>query len=301
MKFGVCSAVAMSAALCLSAFGPAARSQGLGTWQDYQPAGWKYYLQWPNNGGIYGPIGIKNLGGGREDVYHSDAGGDPCSGGTSIEMIDVRYCSMTNMTTGVVTGDQFRIFLGNKDLAGNQWFLSMATHGGKPATRFYIDNNSNFVVDAGDTGYFVDCPGPGHPYAPHEIKATQNIIQTWFHQNTARFFWQAVTSPPQTKFNPNWGTSGGASAQAIVHSDSFWCADPTAPASSSCPPSGKWEVGAGTTTTMSDGLIWPDPTSIQIGRSVWHAQYIGPVWWQDTWFPYTSNSGLDRREPFSGC
>lgn len=303
MKYGLSLSASVGAALSLACAAPAAQSQSLGTWQDYIPAGQKYYFQHPNNGAVYGPMGVKTLPGvGREDHYHADAGGDPCSGSLSfIEMIEVRYCSMTNMATGAVTGDQFRIFLGNKDFAGNQYFINVATHGGKPATRFYYDNNTNFVIDAGDTGYWVDCPGNGHPYATHEIKATQNILQTWFHQTTARFFWESIVSPPQTKFNENWGSSGATSTQAIQHSDAFWCADPTASSSAVCPPAGRWDVGAGSDTTMSDGLVWPDPTTIGIGRKVWHAKYVGPVWWQDTWWPYTMSSGLDRVEPFAGC
>ncbi|MDP3749268.1 MAG: hypothetical protein Q8Q88_19705 [Phenylobacterium sp.] len=298
MRFGLSLTAALGASLSLAFAAPAVQAQSLGTWQDYIPAGQKYYFQNPGNGSVYGPVGVKALPGvGREDHYHA-AAGDTCSGaGTFIEMIEVKYCSMTNMATGVVTGDQFRVFLGNKSLAGAEYPITVATHDGKPATRFYYDNNANFVPDAGDTGYYVSCPGAGHPYATHEIKATQNIIQTWFHQGSSRFFWDAVVTPPETKSNPNWGSSGGT-AQAIMHSDAFWCANPY---NDSCPVNGVWQVGAGSNVLMSDGLYWPDPSNVGIGRKVWHAKYIGPVWWQDTWWPYTHSSGLDRAEPFSGC
>lgn len=290
---------------CLAA--GAAHAQ-YGGWGSYFPPNQAYERQLPNNGTVYGRVGV--LYGstpGDMKLYHSDPTGNMCGATANIELFAVKYCTMTNLATGVVTGDQFDVFLGGGSPGtSTQYLVDMTSFAGVKATKLYFDNNNNYVPDAGDTGYAVDCgPNTGHPYAMHTIQSTPTIIQTWYKQDLSgvgtgyirRLFWQSRVAPDGNKFNPNWGTTG-ASALSIVQSEAFWCADDNG---ADCPVGGVWQVGAGTTGTLSDGKTWPTGANVAYGRNVWHAVNLSPYWVHDSWFPTAYGDATDRAIPFSGC
>lgn len=258
------------------------------------------------NGNIYGSVGIKReSGNGRYDLYHSGASGNICSSDGNVERFEVQYCTMKNISNGIFSGAQFDVYLGTRNPTGSTLYMNRVETASDMRTKLYFDNNNNYIIDIGDTGYEINCPGPGHPYAIHDIQNKPAIIQTWFRTDiggqgenyTMRYFWQSRISIPETKHNPNWGSSG-AEAKSVVQSEAFWCANTTG---WTCPTGGIWQVGAGNIGVKSDGLSWPIGSGVQYGRNIWHAKDIAPFWWQDAWYPSDVSDGVDRADLFLGC
>lgn len=305
--FPVKKRVAMSAIVLASALlGQNAHAQPYGQWQSYFPSGYSYARQLPSNGVVYGRVGVRSgPNAGDMQLHHSDSSGNLCTAQSNVEMFEVKYCSMTNIATGVVSYDQFDVFTGTHPATSLTRYMNRPlTLGVQTQTKLYFDNNNNYVVDAGDTGYWVDCGTTGHPYAIHDIQSTPTIMQAWFKQDMAgngsayirRLFWQGRVAQAGNVTNPNWGTSG-ATAQSVVLSEAFWCADDNG---ADCPISGVWQVGVGDTGTLSDGKSWPTGANVGYGSNVWHS-LTSPFWQYNAWYPSAASDGSDRADPFAGC
>ncbi|MDP3749255.1 MAG: hypothetical protein Q8Q88_19640 [Phenylobacterium sp.] len=296
----------MLAALSIMAAGGGASAQSYGQWQSYMGAGYKYARQVQGNGAIFGTVGVTSGAGGFMELYHTGPNSttDVCAAGGNVERFDVQYCSMTNITTSAVTYDQFDVYIGVRAPTGTTVYKNQVETGSDRKTILWYDNNASYLVDSGDTGYYVSCPNDGHPYAIHDIQGTATIMQTWFRGDagggnyTTKFFWQGRVSTPSSKSNPNWGASG-ASASSVMMSEAFWCEDTTGN-SPGCAIGGTWQVGAGNTGAMSDSLTWPTGAGVLYGRNVWHS-LTAPFWWHDSWYPDIGDDGSDNKVAFSGC
>jgi hypothetical protein len=202
-----------------------------GQWLSYFPVGKDFTRQFTNNGAIMGRVASKQEPGvGRYDLYHSGTDGNPCTSG-NVEEFEVKYCSMKNMDTGNVTYAQFVVFRATRTPTSPiRYVISVHSFDGEPAAQFFWDNNQNNVVDQGDTGFIVSCPGEGHPYAIHNIDSVPNIMRVWLKQDISgngsnfsrRMFWQSLVQPPVDKFNSSWGNTLNSATQVDILHNIFY-------------------------------------------------------------------------------